>query len=72
MPTCLVVAGAACGVVVGLVSRAAVEVSARHRGHTVRVRLVDSVEEVAERLVIAPVEDELHRRNEARGVLRKL
>lgn len=72
MPTCLVVAGAACGVVVGLVSRAAVEVSARHRGHTVRARLVDSVEEVAERLVIAPVEDELHRRNEARGVLRKL
>jgi len=38
----------------------------------VRARLVDSVEEVAERLVIAPVEDELHRRNEAREALRKL
>ena len=48
------------------------EVSARHRGHTVRARLVDSVEEVAERLVIAPVEDELHRRNEAREAPRKL
>ena len=28
--------------------------------------------EVAERLVIAPVEDELHRRNKAREALRKL
>lgn len=69
LPTVMLLGGAGAGVLVGLGSRLGVELDARGKGRRAERVLVKSVTEVADRLVIAPVNHELNRFNEGREQL---
>lgn len=66
LPTVMLLGGAAAGVLLGLASRIGVEIGARAKASRAERVLVRSVTEVADRLVIAPVNEELARFNEGR------
>jgi GTP-binding protein EngB required for normal cell division len=59
VPTLMLLGGVLCGVVLGLLCRLLVGWSARRRGRRVERRLRAAVEEVCDRLVVAPVDEEL-------------
>ncbi len=59
VPTLLLVAGAGGGLALGMLGRVATGVTARSRARTARRRLRASLGEVAEQLVLSPVEAEL-------------
>lgn len=66
LPTVLLLGGAAAGLLVGLLARIGVELDARAKAARAERVLVRSITEVADELVIAPVNDELRRFNQAR------
>jgi hypothetical protein len=59
VPTLLLLGGLALGVVLGLVCKAAVRVSARRKARSADRRLRSAIREVTEKLVIVPVEAEV-------------
>jgi GTPase Era involved in 16S rRNA processing len=59
LPTLLLVGGVVAGVLLALVCRALVSVTARRRASVADTRLRQAVDEVAQELVVAPVEREL-------------
>ncbi|GAB2881950.1 50S ribosome-binding GTPase [Myroides odoratimimus subsp. xuanwuensis] len=59
LPTLLLLGGVALGIVLALVCRVLVEVTARRRAKSADRRLREGIHEVAEELVVAPVEREL-------------
>ncbi|MCL2316734.1 MAG: 50S ribosome-binding GTPase [Actinomycetia bacterium] len=61
VPGLALIGGLVVGVVLGVLARVGVEWSARHRAGLAHARLLTSVDEVADRLVIAPVNAELER-----------
>lgn len=66
LPTAMLIGGALAGVLIGLLARIGVEVGARAKAARAERVLVRSVTEVADRLVIAPVNQELTRFNRGR------
>ncbi len=69
LPTLLLLGGGLAGLLAGLGSRVGVEAGARAKAARAERVLVRSVTEVADRLVIAPVNEELRRFHEARLAL---
>ena len=69
LPTVMLIGGGLAGLLVGLLARIGVEVGARAKSARAERVLVRSVTEVADQLVIAPVNDELRRFNEARAAV---
>ncbi len=59
VPTLMLLGGVAAGLLLALVCRLLVRLTARSRGRTARARLSRAIAEVAEELVVAPVEAEL-------------
>lgn len=66
LPTAMLIGGALAGVLTGLLARIGVEVGARAKAARAERVLVRSVTDVADRLVIAPVNQELTRFNRGR------
>lgn len=66
LPTIMLLGGAAAGILVALLARIGVEVGARAKAARAERELVRSVTDVADRLVIAPVNTELDRFNTGR------
>ena len=66
LPTAMLLGGALAGVLTGLLARIGVEVGARAKAARAERVLVRSVTDVADRLVIAPVNEELARFNRGR------
>lgn len=71
LPTVLLLGAAVAGAVVSLVSRIGVELGARAKGILAERALSRSIVEVADRLVIAPVNSELKRFNTGRELAKK-
>ena len=69
VPTLLLVAGAAVGIVLAAISRVLVGIGARARARTAEKRLRQSIAEVSEKLVIHPVDAELQAYTRARDGL---
>jgi GTP-binding protein EngB required for normal cell division len=59
VPTLMLLGGVAAGLLLALVCRLLVRMTARSRGRTARARLSRAIAQVAEELVVAPVEAEL-------------
>jgi GTP-binding protein EngB required for normal cell division len=59
VPTLMLLGGVAVGIVLGLLSRVFVSVSARSKARTADRRLRSAIEEVTERLVVEPIEAEV-------------
>ncbi|MGA4669529.1 GTPase [Propionibacteriaceae bacterium Y1923] len=70
VPTLLVFGGVGAGLLLGLVSRLLVEVTARAKGRKAQSALGRSISRVAEQKVIAPVNAELARHQQAREQVR--
>ena len=66
LPTAVLLGGSLAGVLTGLLARIGVEVGARAKAARAERVLVRSVTDVADRLVIAPVNEELARFNRGR------
>ena len=66
LPTAMLLGGALAGVLTGLLARIGVEVGARAKAARAERVLVRSVTDVADRLVVAPVNEELARFNRGR------
>ncbi|AUI52788.1 GTPase [Arthrobacter crystallopoietes] len=69
VPTLLLVAGVLLGIVLGLASGLVARVAAASRAAKARRRLRSAVAQVAERKVVAPVEEEIRRYNSFRDAL---
>lgn len=67
LPTVLLLGGALAGLLIGLLSRIGVEVGARAKAVRAQRVVARSVTEVSDRLVIAPVNEELDRFNKGRA-----
>jgi len=66
LPTVMLLGGALLGMLVSLISRAGVELDARAKGARAERALTRSIVDVADRLVISPVNGELTRFNQGR------
>ena len=66
LPTVMLLGGGLAGILIGLLARIGVEVGARAKAARAERALVRSVTDVADRLVIAPVNQELGRFNQGR------
>lgn len=69
LSTILLVGGLIVGLLLGLIGRAGVELSARHRAEQAESRLTKAIGEVAQARVIDPVNAELSRYSKARRLL---
>ncbi len=59
LPTLLLLGGIACGILLGLICKAVVRLSARRRARSAQRRLRSAIDEVAVRLVVEPVQAEV-------------
>ncbi|MGI5952720.1 MAG: ABC transporter, partial [Brooklawnia sp.] len=66
LPTVLLLGGGLAGLLVGLLARVGVELDARAKAVRAQRVVARSITEVADQLVIAPVNDELERYNKGR------
>lgn len=66
LPTVILLGGGLAGILIGLLARIGVEVGARAKAARAERALVRSVTDVADRLVIGPVNEELSRFNQGR------
>jgi GTP-binding protein EngB required for normal cell division len=69
VPTLMLIGGVAAGLLLALVCRLLVRMTARSRGRAAHARLSSAIADVAEELVVAPVEAELARYREFRDGL---
>jgi GTP-binding protein EngB required for normal cell division len=69
VPTLLALGGAAGGLLLAALARWATAIGARRRGRRVRARLLERIAEVAQRLLVDPVQAELDRYAQAKAAL---